>query len=205
MKKILFMGLPGAGKGTQAELLSKKGFIQISTGDIIREALKSHDRIVKPYEEKMASGGLLPNEIIFQLINQTISKLPKDIPGYILDGAIRTLPQAEFARKYNFVDTVVFFMLSEDTAHKRLSTRKICPKCQGIYKDKDTLCEKCSEKLIIREDDNHEAIHNRFEVYKEKTEPILKYLKENFEFYSIDANPSVEEIHREVLDVLKLE
>ena len=205
MKKILFMGLPGAGKGTQAELLEKRGFVQISTGDIIREAFKVNDRIVKPYEEKVSNGGFLPDEIIFQLVNQAISKLPKDIPGYILDGAIRTLPQAEFAKKHGFIDTVIFFDLTENTAYERLSKRMVCPRCKRIYSDKDFHCDRCNMDLVKREDDSHESIHNRFQIYKEKTEPILDYLKENFEFFSLDANPSIEEISKEVLDALDLE
>lgn len=198
------MGLPGSGKGTQAELLKEKGFVQVSTGDIIRDAFKSKDRIVKQYEEKVANGGFLPDEIIFQLVNQAISKLPKDIPGFILDGAVRTLPQAEFIRKHDFIETVIFFELTEDIAYQRLSIRRVCPVCKKIYTSTETVCEKCGTELVKREDDSHESIHNRFEIYKEKTEPILEYLKDNFEFIKIDANPSVEEIHKEVLNALNL-
>lgn len=205
MKKILFMGLPGSGKGTQAEILEEKGFVQISTGDIIRDAFKANDRIVKQYEEKVSNGGFLPDEIIFQLINQAISKLPKDINGYILDGAIRTLPQAEFAKKYELIDTVIFFELTEETAYERLSKRRVCPECRKIYTSNETICPKCNVQLIKRDDDSHEAIHNRFQIYKEKTKPILEYLKENFNFITLDANPSIEAISKEVHDALNLE
>lgn len=204
MKKVLFMGLPGSGKGTQAELLKERGFMQISTGDIIREAFKANDRVVKQYQEKVEKGGFLPDEIIFQLINQAISKLPKDTYGFILDGAIRTLAQAEFAKKYELVDTIIFFDVTEDTAYERLSTRRVCPACKRIYTDKENICKFCEEKLAKREDDSHESIHNRFEVYKEKTEPTLEYLKSNFNFKKIDANRSVEDIHKDVLDFISI-
>ncbi|NCN51897.1 nucleoside monophosphate kinase [archaeon] len=204
MRKLLFMGLPGAGKGTQAELLEKFGFKQISTGDIIREAFKNHDKIIQPYEESINNGGFLPDEIIFQLIEKALSKFSEGTKGYILDGAVRTLPQAEYVKEHNLIDTVLFFELTEDTAYERLSSRMVCPNCKKIYSNKTTHCEKCNVDLIKRHDDSHEAIHNRFQIYKEKTEPVMPFLKENFEFIVLDANPSVEEIHKEVLKALEL-
>ncbi len=178
MKKLLFLGMPGSGKGTQAKLLAEKGFKHISTGDVIREAIKSNNPEIEKYKEYMAQGGLLPDEVIFDLIEKNVSGEDK----YILDGAVRTLPQAQFAKEKSLVDTVIFFTLNPEVAHKRLSDRN-----EG------------------REDDRKEIITKRFREYEEKTKPIINFLKENFEFHEIDANPTIEEIHKKVLEILKLE
>lgn len=170
--------MPGAGKGTQAELLVEKGFIHISTGEVIRKALKNNDKILEPYKEFIAQGGLIPDEIIFELIQKEVEGKEK----YILDGAVRTLPQAEFVKDKKLIEEVIFFSLSEEVAEKRLLDRN-----EG------------------REDDNKETIHRRFKEYEQKTKPILDFLRENFEFHEIDANPSIEEINKKVIEVLKLD
>ncbi|MBT4377110.1 nucleoside monophosphate kinase [archaeon] len=179
MERILFMGMPGAGKGTQAALLKEKGFYILCTGDIIREGFQNNNSLLKPYQEHIDNGGYLQNEIIFQLIEQAISKFPEDAKGYILDGAVRTIEQAKFVKKHSLADKVIFFTLTEEQAEGRLLNRN-----QG------------------RADDAPEAIKNRFIIYKEKTQPILDYLKENFEFYEVDASPTIGEIHKEVFDVI---
>jgi len=203
MKKLLFMGLPGAGKGTQAELLKEQGFVQISTGDIIRAAIKSHDKIIEPYEETINAGGFLPDEIIFELEEKAVNELPEETPGYILDGAVRTLPQAEFAKEKGLVDEVVFFDLQEETATNRLSIRTVCPNCKKTFGN-ETICPDCKTELIKRKDDSAETIHRRFVEYNEKTAPVLDFLKENFEFKIIDANSSVDKIHKSTVEALGL-
>jgi len=204
MKKLLFMGLPGAGKGTQAELLKEQGFVQISTGDIIRAAIKSHDKIIEPYEETINAGGFLPDEIIFELEEKAVNELPEETPGYILDGAVRTLPQAEFAKEKGLVDEVVFFDLQEETATNRLSIRTVCPNCKKTFGN-ETICPDCKTELIKRKDDSAETIHRRFVEYNEKTAPVLDFLKENFEFKIIDANSSVDKIHKSTVEALGLQ
>jgi adenylate kinase len=177
MNKILFLGMPGAGKGTQAELLIEKGFVHISTGEVIRKALKNNDKILEPYKEFIAQGGLIPDKIIFELIEKEVEGKEK----YVLDGAVRTLPQAEFVKEKKLIEGVLFFTLNEETAEKRLLERN-----EG------------------REDDNKETIHRRFKEYENKTKPILDFLIENFEFHEIDANPTIEEINKKVLEILKI-
>lgn len=169
--------MPGSGKGTQAKLLEEKDFKHISTGDVIRKAIKNNNPEVEQYKEYMVQGGLLPDKIIFNLIENEV----RDVDNYVLDGAVRTLPQAKFAKEKKLIDTVIFFKLSPEIAQQRLLDRN-----EG------------------REDDRKEIIQRRFKEYEEKTKPILKYLKENFNFYEIDASPKPEEIHKKVVEVLKL-
>jgi adenylate kinase len=179
MKKLLFIGPPGSGKGTQAKLLKKYKLIQLSTGDAIR---KSKDKeIIKYRNEGYARGDLLSDKLIFKIIKKEISRLPKSAKGYILDGAVRTLAQAEYVKKHNLVDEVVYYKLKKKTAIKRILARK-----EG------------------RSDDTLEAAKHRFLEYKTKTKPVLKYLKKNFKFHKISAEKTPEEIHEETLKKLKL-
>ncbi|MBS3084447.1 nucleoside monophosphate kinase [Candidatus Pacearchaeota archaeon] len=179
MKKLLFIGPPGSGKGTQAKLLEKYGFINLSSGDLIR---KSSDSVIVKYKEiEYPRGKLLSDRLIFKLIKEGISKLPRGSTGYILDGFIRTLPQAEYAKKKNLAETALYFSIDEKKAVERILKRN-----EG------------------RTDDNIISVKKRFDEYRKKTEPILNYLKENFKFYEIDAGKTIEEINGKVLGILGL-
>lgn len=179
MQKILIIGYPGAGKGTQAKLLEKYKLYQISTGDVIRNS--KDPRIIHYKQEGYKKGELLSDELIFEIIQQEISALPKSAKGYLLDGAVRTLPQAQYVKEHSLIEKVIYFELSKETATKRLLNRN-----EG------------------RTDDNPKSIENRFEEFNKKTAPILPYLKNHFQFYKINAEPTIEEINKEVLNVLDL-
>ncbi len=171
MRKLLFIGPPGSGKGTQAKFLKKYGFSIISTGELIR---KSKNQKIKKYlEEDYAKGELLSDDLIFKLIKKEISLLPKSTKGYILDGAVRNLNQAIYSKKNNLIDEVIYFKLK-----KKIATKRILNRNEG------------------RTDDNLEAIKERFSEYNKKTKPILKYLKKNFKFHKILANKSPKEISK---------
>ncbi len=174
------MGMPGAGKGTQAHLLQQKKIYEISVGEVIRKEFKKKKSPLTPYKEAVKKGDLLSDELIFKILKEEIKKLPKDAKGYILDGAVRTLAQAQYAKKHNLVDRVLFYKVSKKTAIKRLLNRH-----EG------------------RTDDNPKAIKHRFDVYKKETRPVLKYLKKNFKYYKISGEPDVKEIFKETLKALK--
>ncbi len=177
-QKILFLGVPGAGKGTQAKLLENKGFYHIGTGDLIREAFNSNNSLIIKYKEIINDGGLLPDKLIFKLIEKATS----DFSSYILDGAVRTIDQAQYALDNKLLNKVIFFTLTKEEAEKRLLNRN-----EG------------------RADDNIESIKKRFEEYNKKTLPIIDFLKKKgIEVIEIDASPEVEEIHKKVLKVLYL-
>ncbi len=169
--------MPGSGKGTQAKLLEKYGLKQISTSELIK---KSKDPVIIEYLEKdYPQGKLLSDELIFGLIEKEIPKYPE---GYVFDGAVRTIPQAEYSVKKNIIDVVLFFSLEEEDAKKRCLKRK-----EG------------------RTDDTPDGINKRFVEYYNKTKPVLEYLKKNLDFYEVDASPEIEKIHKEVLNILNLD
>lgn len=184
MKKILFIGMPGSGKGTQAQLLKKFGFVHISTGDVIRAAFKNKDPILLSYKKHIDSGGLLPDKLIFKLIKKEISK-NKNAKGIILDGAVRTLPQAKFVIENNLVDEVFYFSLTKEIAIERLIKRM----------------KNSKEK---RADDDPSAFEKRFDEYKTKTAPVINLLKQKTKFHKINAAPTIEKIHKVVKEILNL-
>jgi len=176
MTKILFIGPPGSGKGTQAELLKKYKFSHLSSGDLIRN---SNDPIIVKYRDiEYSKGKLLSDGLLFNLVEKNI---PKKSSKYILDGFIRTLPQAEYAKRKDLVNLVFYFSVDEKTAIKRILSQN-----EG------------------RADDNPSSIKKRFLEYREKTEPVLDYLRKNFEFYELDGSKSIKEVHKELLKILGL-
>ncbi len=179
LKKILLIGIIGAGKGTQAKLLDLS---HISTGEVIREAFEKKDALLFPYKEHIDKGGLLPDELIFGLIEQHIQKLPSE-KGYILDGSVRTIGQAEFVLKKNLINYILDFKLSEDEARKRIEMRRT---------------------IENRKDDFPEAVEKRLVEYWTKTFPASEYLREHCpEFYfPVNASLSIEKVHEEILKLL---
>lgn len=184
LRKILFVGMPGSGKGTQAKLLIPFGFKHINTGDLIRDAWERKDSLVMPYKSHIEGGGFLPDKEIFELIDKEIKGLG-EVKGYILDGAIRNLAQAETALQGSLLEGILFFELSEEESRKRLRKRS---------------------RIEGRKDDSPKIVTRRLEKYRKETEPVINYLSERkIPVYRIDASLSIEEIHAEVLRVLGLD
>ncbi len=180
--KLLFIGPPGAGKGTQADLLKDKNFYKLSTGDLIRE---SDDPVILRYKSNIDKGSFLPDSEIIRLIKAGIQKMPAQSRGYILDGAIRTIPQAKFALLNSLIDAVLYFDLSEKEARKRIEERR---------------------KKENRKDDEPESVNKRFIIYKNETLPTLNFLKDYLPLkcYKIDASYSKEKIHERIVQLLEL-
>ena len=210
--KIVLLGAPGAGKGTVAKLLSElDGSIQISTGDILRAAVKSGSDLGKNAKAYMDSGDLVPDSLIMEIMEARLQEDDCE-KGFILDGFPRTIPQAEaleelLDRLGIALDFVANLEVPRDVILDRLTTRRTCSNsaCQEIYNIKsnppapDGTCKKCGSPVIQRDDETEEAILNRLETYNEKTAPLIgfyggKGLLRNF--VSLSSKDTVEEIKK---------
>ncbi|MBI2026860.1 MAG: nucleoside monophosphate kinase [Deltaproteobacteria bacterium] len=178
---LIFLGPPGAGKGTQTKkLIEEFGFIHLSTGDILRQLIRSRDTLGLQAQIYMDQGKLVPDGLILEMIQ---TKMEKKC-GYIFDGFPRTIDQASALDKIVPVDHVVYLFLSHDVILKRLTGRRVCEKCGKEYHIefmpsslKDS-CELCKGRLYQREDDRPFVIENRLSVYEKQTKPLLEYYHE---------------------------
>ncbi len=209
--KLILLGAPGAGKGTQAEkIIDKYKIPQISTGDILRENVKNQTELGLKAKEYMEKGELVPDDVIIGIIKDRLAK-DDCRNGYILDGFPRTIPQAEAlteALKPDKIDKVIFINVSDDVVIERLSLRRVCKNCGAIYHMKynppkeEGVCDKCGGEVYQRDDDKEETIKNRLKVYREQTEPLVKYYSDSGLLVEIDGTKSVDEIANDIDSVL---
>lgn len=191
--KLIFLGPPGAGKGTLAGLVSRElGIPQISTGDIFREAIKKETQLGRKVKEIVGRGDLVPDELTVGLVEERLAQ--DDVHGgYILDGFPRTIPQAEALAGFQEIDAVINFLTPDDVVIQRLSGRRICKACGAIYhvrnmpSRKDGVCDKCSGPLYTRPDDQIDSIKNRLEVYRQQTEPLIRYYRDKELLHDVDS------------------
>ena len=208
---LVFLGPPGAGKGTQAKLLSQRmGFLHLSTGDLLREAVKNQTPLGKKAKEYMDMGELVPDELIVQLIEET---MPKD-GNVILDGFPRTVNQAlaleEMLKgKGEKISKVLFFDVPDEVIIDRLSGRRVCSKCGAVYHVKynppkvEGVCDLCGGSLMQRDDDKEEVVKKRLEVYRKQTQPLIEFYQDRGIIYRLDAGKGVEELFEEVKGLVR--
>ncbi len=206
---LIFLGPPGAGKGTIAAIVKDAYKIpHISTGDLFRANIKNETELGKMVKEILASGNLVPDEVTIKMVENRLGESDAK-SGYILDGFPRTIAQADALSQMSLVDHVINFVIDRETILKRLSGRRVCkstgrtyhilynpPKVEGI--DDET-----GEPLIQRDDDKEEAILNRLDVYEKSTAPLINYYKEKGLLIDLDASKSPEEIFEEFKKVVK--
>lgn len=178
---FIFLGPPGAGKGTHAKLLSQKhGIPQISTGDMLRENIKRATDLGKQAQVYIDQGELVPDDLVIQMIEERLAQ-PDCQKGYILDGFPRTVTQAEALSKFARIDKVIDLVADTSVILGNLSGRRVCGNCGATYHTRRlngaTTCAACGGKLIHRVDDQPETILHRLEVYHKKTEPLIEYYK----------------------------
>jgi adenylate kinase len=208
---LVFLGPPGAGKGTQAKLLSQRmGFLHLSTGDLLREAVKNQTPLGKKAKEYMDRGELVPDGLIVQLIEET---MPKD-GNVILDGFPRTVNQAlaleEMLKgKGEKISKVLFFDVPDEVIIDRLSGRRVCSKCGAVYHVKynppkvEGVCDLCGGSLVQRDDDREEVVKKRLEVYRKQTQPLIEFYQDRGIIYRLDAGKAVEELFEEVKGLVR--
>ena len=179
---LIFLGAPGAGKGTQAEIVSEKFNIPaVSTGNIIREAMKNGTEMGTKAQEFVQKGELVPDDVVIGIIKERLQE-SDCANGFVLDGFPRTIPQAEALDKMGVViDKVIDIEVPDEKIVTRMSGRRVCPNCGASYHieykkpAKDGVCNSCDSELIIRKDDKPEVVLDRLNVYHEQTEPLKDY------------------------------
>lgn len=180
--KLVLIGCPGAGKGTQAKMLSAKyGIAHISTGDLLREQISKGTELGKKVSEIINAGGLVSDDIVSAMLSERI-KADDCKKGYILDGYPRNVSQAEGLEGIvGSLDRVICYEVDDDVIVDRMSGRRSCPKCGRMYHisynppKTEGVCDDCGEKLIQRKDDNAETVLNRLKVYHDTTAPVIEY------------------------------
>jgi len=211
---LIFLGAPGAGKGTQAREVSKEFAIpQISTGDILRDAVKKQTPLGAAAKKRMEAGQLVPDEVVCGIVEERISE-PDSQKGFILDGFPRTLGQARFVddmlkRKDRGSPLVLNIRVDQDLLLKRLTGRRTCSVCGEIYNiyfnppRKDGVCDKDGGKLLHRADDNEETIRQRLVAYEQQTSPLIDYYRGKGQLRDVDGDKEPEAITRDLLKILR--
>jgi adenylate kinase len=192
---FIFLGPPGAGKGTLAvEVAKQYGIPHLSTGDMFRAAIKAASPLGKKVKAILDSGALVSDDITIELVKERLSRDDAKA-GFILDGFPRTIPQAEALSAFARIDAAVNFEIADADVVKRLSGRRVCKGCghnhhvEFMPPIKDGVCDKCGSELFIREDDKIEAITHRLEVYRKQTAPLIDFYREKKLLTDIDARP----------------
>ena len=206
---MIFLGAPGAGKGTQAEIVSEKYSIPaVSTGAIIREAIKNQTEMGKAAREYTEKGALVPDEVVIGIIKDRLAA--DDCKnGFILDGFPRTVPQAEALDKMGVnIDLVIDIEVPDEKIIERMTGRRVCAKCGASYHieysppKQEGICDACGAELIQREDDKPETVKNRLAVYHEQTQPLIEYYEKADALRTVDGTKDKDEVFGDIVAIL---
>ncbi len=207
--KVVFLGAPGTGKGTQAKKLSTKfGLPHISTGDILRNAVKTGTELGLKAKAIMERGDLVPDDVILGIIKDRLAE-SDCANGFLLDGFPRTIAQAEGFDRLDSVNCAIQIDVPDSVLVKRLVLRRTCPSCGAMYHLEyqpprvEGICDKCGTALIQREDDREDVVKSRLRVYVEKTAPLVGYYREKGVLHSVDGNRNVEVVFSEIVRIVE--
>jgi len=211
--KLIMLGAPGAGKGTQAKMIANNYNIpHISTGDIFRANIKEGTELGKRAQTYMDKGELVPDELVVDLV---VDRVAKDDAknGYVLDGFPRTIPQAEALDKAlaacgEKIDYAIDVNVPDENIISRMSGRRACTACGGTYHivnippKKEGICDACGGPLVLRADDEPETVKKRLDVYHEQTQPLIDYYTEQKILKTVDGTVSMEDVFKAIIDIL---
>lgn len=208
---IIFLGAPGAGKGTQSAIISERLNIPtISTGNMIREAIRNQLDMGKKAKDYIDKGKLVPDEVVIGIVKERIKR--EDCKnGFILDGFPRTISQAEALDNMNVkIDKVIDINVDDELIYNRMSGRRVCLKCGSTYnintdcKPKaDGICDKCGDSLVCREDDDINTVRERLKVYYDQTEPLKEFYKKQGKLAVIDGKKPLKEATQEIINAIE--
>lgn len=211
--KIIMLGAPGAGKGTQAMKIAEKYQIpHISTGDIFRANIKEGTELGKKAKSYMDQGQLVPDELTLDLIMDRF-QAPDCKDGYVLDGFPRTIPQAEalteaLAKKGEAIDYAINVEVPDENIINRMGGRRACLACGSTYHivyaptKVEGVCDRCGEKLVLRDDDKPETVKNRLNVYHTQTQPLIEYYTKQGKLAEVDGTQSMEDVFNAIVNIL---
>ena len=207
--KLILLGAPGAGKGTQAEIISRELNIPtISTGNMLREAMKNGTELGLKVKNFMDNGQLVPDDVVIGIVEERVAK-EDCAKGFILDGMPRTIPQAEAleARGIHF-DAVVSIEVQDDVIEGRMTGRRVCGSCGASYHiaanppKAEGICDACGKELVIRKDDAPETVRNRLKVFHAETEPLKAFYEKLGVLKLVEGNQPIENATRDILTAL---
>lgn len=214
-KFIVLLGPPGAGKGTQAKMVSEKlGVPHISTGDILREAVRKDSPVGREAKAVMEKGGLVSDGLLAEIVKERLSE-EDCVSGFILDGYPRNIPQSETLEAVSTAKgtwkkiVALEIEVPDENIIDRLKNRRSCPKCGMVYNlktsppKKDEMCDSCSTRLVQREDDGEKTIRQRLIVYHEKTAPVTSYFGARNKHLTVEGEGSPEEVFDNIMEKLK--
>ncbi|WP_447964412.1 adenylate kinase [Nitrospira sp. Ecomares 2.1] len=211
--RVIFLGPPGVGKGTQAEFIAKKfGIQKLSTGDLLRESVDRGTTLGKEAKLFMERGELVPDNVVIGLVEEKLAS-SECREGFLLDGFPRTVAQADKLSTFlggngEAIDRVVYFSLPESDIIERISGRRSCPKCKVVYHlksippKKNGVCNECEVPLIQRTDDKPETIQSRLVVYQKQTEPLIQYYKDRGILSELDGSGVVSTVQDRLVALL---
>jgi adenylate kinase len=200
--RLVIMGTPGAGKGTQAKLLAERlGACHISTGDMLRDAIRRGTRLGREAQRSVEQGQLVPDDVVNGIVEERVAA-PDCRPGFLLDGFPRTLAQARaldavLGRRGEPLDRVILIAVPRDVAVRRLAGRRVCEQC-GTMTQRSGECDRCGGRLVQREDDREDTIRHRMDVYAKETAPVLDHYRAAGLLREVDGAGSPEEVARRV-------
>lgn len=199
--KMIFLGPPGAGKGTQAERICElHKMAHISTGDMLRAQIRSGSELGKAAQGYMDRGELVPDEVLIGMVKARVQE-PDCQNGYLLDGFPRTIAQADALATFEDIDMVVNIDVPFERLVDRISGRRMCPDCGAAYHISsyaDPACAKCGATLYQRDDDKAETVLNRLKVYQEKTQPLIDYYEEKGKLKNVNGDQAIEAVLAEI-------